>query len=79
MRYTYAETLKNIDRQRSRFVRGPNIALTQENIDTVTLTDVELDLILKIHHAVLKGTIDASYVVDKDNENTLMQIVSRLE
>jgi hypothetical protein len=51
----------------------------EENIDMVDLTEDEIDLILKIHHAVLKGTIDVSYLVSYSNRNAILQIVSRLE
>jgi hypothetical protein len=74
----YEENWKRPDRQRSRFATGPNLSLTPKNINSVILTDTELNLILKIHHAVLKDTIDVSYIVDKDDINSLMQIVSHL-
>jgi hypothetical protein len=51
----------------------------EENIGMIDLTEDEIDLILKIHHAVLKGTIDISYVVSFSNQNAILQIVSRLE
>lgn len=58
---------------------GRRITLTQEKIEETMLTEDEIDLLLRIHHAIVRGLIDASYVVDERNEKTLLQIVSHLE
>jgi hypothetical protein len=52
--------------------------LSEEGIETVKLTNDEINLVLKIHHAVLKGTIDASYVIHIDRDN-ILKIVSHLD
>lgn len=54
------------------------VLLTQESIDRITLTEAEVNLVLKIHHAVLKGTIDASYVFNTDPD-VILQIAIHLE
>jgi hypothetical protein len=46
--------------------------LTREKIEETMLTEDEIDLLLRIHHAIVRGLIDASYIV-------LLQIVSHLE
>jgi hypothetical protein len=53
--------------------------LTQEKIENTMLEEDEIDLLLRIHHAIIRGLIDASYIIDENNEGTLLQIVSHLE
>jgi hypothetical protein len=59
-------------------LREDGITLSEEGIETVKLTNDEINLVLKIHHAVLKGTIDASYVIHIDRDN-ILKIVSHLD
>jgi hypothetical protein len=58
---------------------GRRITITQEKIEQTMLTEDEIDLLLRIHHAIIRGLIDASYIVDENNEGALLQIVSYLE
>lgn len=72
----------NLRAIRNRFIRARervlNHGLNQKNINTIDLTNAEIDLIVKIHRAVLKGTIDVSFSVG-NHPIYIAKIVSRLE